>query len=186
MPGNRSKSFSITAPKIAELERQRQMEEQSYRDSVASLEKAEIDHTLKPANIPNISVVQKPTQALRAITTKDKIALGLAGGGLALGLALAMLRELVLDRTVKRPLELETRLQIPPLLSIPHCPQRSFHAQKPARALQKSMATPETDTPPWLLGKRATSSGLIRSRFVIGSVSIRAQSNDPTNRSSSL
>src|SRR5204863_8738774 len=104
------KKFSASSPKIVELERKKQMEEQSYRDSVASLEKAGIDLTLKPANIPNISVVQKPTPALRAITTKDKIAFGLSGGGLAFGLALAMLRELVLDRTVKRPLELETRL----------------------------------------------------------------------------
>jgi Mrp family chromosome partitioning ATPase len=36
------------------------------------------------------------------------------------GIAIALLIELVLDRTIKRSLELETRLQIPLLLSIPY------------------------------------------------------------------
>jgi Mrp family chromosome partitioning ATPase len=43
-----------------------------------------------------------------------------AGGGLAFGLALALFLELIMDRSVKRPLELETKLRIPLLLSIPY------------------------------------------------------------------
>ena len=39
---------------------------------------------------------------------------------MATGLALALLIDLVFDRTVKRPLDLETRLRIPLLLSIPN------------------------------------------------------------------
>ena len=50
---------------------------------------------------------------------RDKIALGLAGGGIALGIALALLRGLALNRTVGRPLQLETQLHIPLMLSIP-------------------------------------------------------------------
>ena len=40
----------------------------------------------------------------------EKVVLGLAGGGIGLGLAFAFLIELVLDRTVKRPLEIEMLL----------------------------------------------------------------------------
>ena len=50
---------------------------------------------------------------------RNKIALGLAGSGIALGIALALLRGLALNRTVGRPLQLETQLQIPLMLSIP-------------------------------------------------------------------
>ena len=51
---------------------------------------------------------------------RNKIALGLAGGGIALGIALALLRGLVLNQTVGRPLQLETQLHIPLMLSIPY------------------------------------------------------------------
>ena len=46
--------------------------------------------------------------------------MGLAGGGIALGIALALLRGLVLSKTVCRPLQLETQLDIPLMLSIPY------------------------------------------------------------------
>ena len=49
-----------------------------------------------------------------------RLRLGLAGGGLALGIALTLLRGLVLNRTIGRPLELESRLHIPLMLSIPY------------------------------------------------------------------
>jgi Mrp family chromosome partitioning ATPase len=70
--------------------------------------------------MPNISVVQKPSPAAKTGGSEAKIVLGLAFGGLAAGIAIALLIELVLDRTIKRSLELEARLQIPLLLSIPY------------------------------------------------------------------
>jgi Mrp family chromosome partitioning ATPase len=51
---------------------------------------------------------------------RNKIALALAGGGVALGIALALLRGLILNETVGRPLQLETQLHIPLMLSIPY------------------------------------------------------------------
>ena len=50
---------------------------------------------------------------------RNKIVAMLAGGGLALGVAFALLSELVLNQTIKRPLELETQLRAPLLLTIP-------------------------------------------------------------------
>jgi polysaccharide biosynthesis transport protein len=111
---------SEMGPKIAQLERKKEVEETNYKYYGASLEKARIDETLDPSRMPNISVVQAPSPAYKAKRDLQKIVPGLAGGGLAFGLSLAMLIELVLDRTIKRPFELERRLRIPLLLSIPN------------------------------------------------------------------
>lgn len=112
--------FSEVEPQIAELERKKEMEEANYKYFAASLEKARVDEALDPSKMPNISVVQRPSTAFRTTDALTKIVLGVIGGGVALGLALAFLIEMVLDRTVKRPLELATRLQVPLLASIPY------------------------------------------------------------------
>jgi succinoglycan biosynthesis transport protein ExoP len=112
--------LSEMGPKIAQLERKKEVEETNYKYYGASLEKARIDETLDPSRMPNISIVQAPSPAGKAKRDLKKVIPGLAGGGLALGLALALLIELVLDRTIKRPFELERRLRIPLLLSIPN------------------------------------------------------------------
>jgi succinoglycan biosynthesis transport protein ExoP len=117
---DQAKTLSELAPQIAELQRRRDVEEANYKYFEASLEKARIDETLDPSRMPNISVVQKPSAAQKANRDVKKVVLGLAGGGIGFGIAIAVLIEMVLDRTVKRPLELETRLHIPVLLSIPY------------------------------------------------------------------
>jgi Mrp family chromosome partitioning ATPase len=98
------------------------MDANNYKYFEASLEKARIDEALDPSKMPNISAVQRPSPPSLAANTKtrNQIALGLAGGGLALGIALAFFRGLALNRTIGRPLELESRLNIPLMLSIPY------------------------------------------------------------------
>ena len=85
----------------------------------ASRKPGSMKHSIPPGCPISVSSRRRhrPTRAKRDL---KKIVIGLAGGGLAIGLALALLIELVLDRTIKRPLELETRLRIPLLLSIPN------------------------------------------------------------------
>jgi Mrp family chromosome partitioning ATPase len=56
---------------------------------------------------------------MRSLKDSKKIVIGLVGGGLVLGLALAMAIEFVFDRTIKRARELETRLRLPLMLTIP-------------------------------------------------------------------
>jgi len=112
--------ISEMGPKIAQLERKKEVEETNYKYYGASLEKARIDETLDPSRMPNISIVQAPSPPDKAKRDLKKVVLGLAGGGLAIGLAFALLIELVLDRTIKRPFELERRLRIPLFLSIPN------------------------------------------------------------------
>jgi polysaccharide biosynthesis transport protein len=116
----RAKVISEVGPRIEELERKKEVEETNYKHSEASLEKARIDETLDPSRIPNISVVQTPSVALKVTRDVKKLVFGLAGGGIALGVAIALLIELVFDRTVKRSGDLEKRLRVPLLLSIPY------------------------------------------------------------------
>ena len=116
----RTKQLSELAPQIEDLERKKEMDAANYKYFEASLEKARVDEALDPTKMPNISAVQRPSPPILAITKRNKIALGLAGGGIALGVALALIRGLVLSTTVSRPLQLETQLDIPLMLSIPY------------------------------------------------------------------
>ena len=116
----RANLLAELGPKIEQLERKKEVEEANYKHSAASLEKARIDETLDSTRIPNISIVQAPSPPERTKRNVQKVVLALAGGGLAVGIAIALLIEMVFDRTVKRPFEVETRLRIPLLLSIPH------------------------------------------------------------------
>jgi len=114
------KQLSELRPQMEALERKREMDEANYKYFAASLEKARIDEALDPSKMPNISAVQRPSPPMLGTGKRNKIALGLAGGGIAMGIALALLRGLFLNRTVGRPLELETQLDIPLMLSIPY------------------------------------------------------------------
>ena len=95
------------------------MDANNYKYFAASLEKARVDEALDPSKMPNISAVQRPSPPARDTKKRDKICLAIAGGGIALGIALALFKGLVLNRTIGRPLELESRLDIPLMLSIP-------------------------------------------------------------------
>jgi uncharacterized protein involved in exopolysaccharide biosynthesis/Mrp family chromosome partitioning ATPase len=127
----RMKQVSELGPQMEELERKREMDEANYKYFAASLEKARVDEALDPSKMPNISAVQRPSPGVLETKTRDKIALGLAGGGIALGIALALLRGLVLNPTVGRPLDLETQLHIPLMVSIPYSSARNGHLALP-------------------------------------------------------
>ncbi len=117
---SRLTQLSDIAPQITDLKRNQELEETSYKYFRGTLEKARVDEALDPTKMPNISAVQKPSPPGRVTKTRDRVALGLAGGGLVLGIAFALLRELLLNKTVQRPLELEGQLHTPLLLSIPY------------------------------------------------------------------
>ena len=106
---------------LQDLERRRSLEEEKYRYFQSSLEKARLDETLDPSKMPNISIIQSPTPPSKSIDEKAmKLIAGIAFSGLAAGLALAFLIEMVIDRRVSRPVEIHTRLQLPLMLSIPY------------------------------------------------------------------
>jgi uncharacterized protein involved in exopolysaccharide biosynthesis len=118
--GERMKTISDATPRIEELERKAELEETNYKHSEASLEKAQVDETLDPSRMPNISVVQTPPPATKVKRNLGKTVLGIAGSGFGLGVGLALLIELILDTSIKRPLEVEKRLRLPLLITVPY------------------------------------------------------------------
>jgi polysaccharide biosynthesis transport protein len=116
----RIQQLSQLGPQIAGLERQKQMQEDNYKYFETTLEKARVDEALDPSKIPNISAVQRPSPASLVTSTRNKIMLGSAVGGLVLAVGFALLKELFLARAVRRPVEVEKFVGISPLLSIPY------------------------------------------------------------------
>ena len=113
--------LSTLGPRMTDLERRKEMEDAEYRLLESNLKKAEVDHNLDPTNLSNLKVIEHPSIPEKTFgELTKKIILGLAGAGVAIGLGIAFLLELVVDRRIKSAGEIESRLQVPLLLSIPY------------------------------------------------------------------
>jgi succinoglycan biosynthesis transport protein ExoP len=119
-------NLNSLAPTIAELERQRQIQEDNVRALATSIEKSHIDEALDTGKTPNIKEIQMPSPPFRDWAKTRKRVNMLAFGGILAGLAWAFLLELFLDRSVRRPVEIETRLKLPLFLSIPDINRNGF------------------------------------------------------------
>jgi uncharacterized protein involved in exopolysaccharide biosynthesis/Mrp family chromosome partitioning ATPase len=104
---------------IADLERKKKIQEANYVSYYTSLQQAQIDEQLGPGRGSNINVIQRPTPPFKDYGKFYKTIGLLVFGGLLTGLAWAFLIEFYLDRSVKRPVDLHTKLHIPFFLSIP-------------------------------------------------------------------
>jgi succinoglycan biosynthesis transport protein ExoP len=114
-------SLSSLGFKLAELEDRRVVEEEKFRTLQSRVEEARVDEALDPTRMPNIGIVQDPSSPVKSIdSTTKKIIIGIAASGMMLGLGLAFLIEMVLDRRITRPGQIRTRLQMPLMLSIPY------------------------------------------------------------------
>jgi uncharacterized protein involved in exopolysaccharide biosynthesis len=115
---DRASKLADVGTQITQLERRKELEEADSKYFESSLERARIDEALDPSKMPNISIVQKPSLALKI--SERKPLMTLAGGGVGAGLAIAFLIELFFDRSVKRKSEFEGRLGVPLILAIPY------------------------------------------------------------------
>ncbi len=109
---------------ILELKRRKELEETNYKYYAASLEQSRISEALGNGAVSNISEIQTPTPPFIDWLKTYKVMGGLAGGGIAAGLAWAFLIEMVLDRSVRRPVDVERILHLPLFLSIPKLSHR--------------------------------------------------------------
>lgn len=137
--------IGAVAPQIEDYEAQRAIEQKNLTELQLKLKKTEIDEALDPSKIPNISVLQKPTPAVRVAGKTLKIVAGLAGGGVGMGLLTALVLGLIFDRSLKRPKELESRLHIPMFLSIPRMPAPGRARRNGARSGSRELA-PKTSS----------------------------------------
>ena len=113
-------NFEKVEMTISELEQKKQVEEANLEYFMRNLEETRIDETLGDDKAANISIIQAPSPPTKGWSKpfKKKVAMVAVGGVLA-GLTLAFLIELFLDRSIKRPTEIETQLRLPLFISIP-------------------------------------------------------------------
>ena len=104
---------------IMELQRKKELEEGRYKYFWANLEQAKINRDLGAGRVSNINVIETPTPPSRVGEKLLKAQAMAIFGGFAAALALAFLIEFYLDRSLKRPIEIEARLGLPLFLSIP-------------------------------------------------------------------
>ncbi|MDQ8204982.1 hypothetical protein [Pelagicoccus sp. SDUM812003] len=104
---------------INELERRRALEEANYKNLVVSLESTRLEEDLRASRTNNISVIQSPSLGAVDTRQKRKLAATAGGGVAAIGLVWAFLVDLLLDRSIKRPTEIQRNLGIPLFMSLP-------------------------------------------------------------------
>lgn len=122
-------NLNSVTPTIEKLEQARDIQRANYQNLSLSLERSHIDQALDSGKSPNIKWVQMPTPPAQDWKKTKKLQAIVAFGGLALGLAWAFLLELYVDRSIKRPREVEADLKIPLFLSIPNV-NRNGHARQ--------------------------------------------------------
>ena len=119
------KRIAQVAVDVAPHQRKREMALIRLQSLEAAKAKADgeefISNQANKAGLPNIILVQKPTIALPVASKMTKmIALAVPFLGVACGIGLALVIEIFIDRSVRRPEEFEARLHIPLMLSIPY------------------------------------------------------------------
>ena len=112
---------------IAELGQREKRQEAELEYFQRNLEQARIDTMIGAGKAPNIGIIQSPSPPVKQWSKKlKKMAAILAAGGIATGLALAFLIEMFLDRSLKRPVEIEAKLGLPLFISIPDFTQNGY------------------------------------------------------------
>ena len=139
-------NFQNVEATISELQQRKDLEESNLKYFETSLEKSRIDDALTDRKPSNISVIQEPTPPLKGWSKvfKKKVA-SLAAGGVLAGLLLAFILEMVLDRSVKRPSEIENKLRLPLFISIPDMKQRKSRGRLPDS--KRRLLTDAADAP---------------------------------------
>ena len=127
---------------ISELQQKKESLETNIKYFMDNQARAQLDAAINEEKASNISVIQSPTPPAKGWSKKFQKKIGiLAGGGIFAGLALAFLMELIMDRSVKRPSEIENKLRLPLFISIPNMMKNGYRAQlRGVRRLQLTEA----------------------------------------------
>ncbi len=119
--------------RIGTLQREVQLQDISYRKYTDNLEQAHIDHALDAAQISNINIVQPATFVEKPVSPKILLNL-IAGlfGGVVAAIGLAIFCDVV-DHSLKTPEEVEEKLKLPLLVSIPRFDSRQLSLNRGSR-----------------------------------------------------
>ncbi len=119
--------------RLASLERELELKDASYRKYADSLEQARIDEALKLERISNIALAEPPTLETQPVGKSLSFLLGVGAVlGVVGGGALAIFAE-QLDHSIKTTQDVEERLELPVLASIPRLSRNRMFANRPGR-----------------------------------------------------
>ncbi len=125
---------------LNELERRKALQESKYRSLLESMERARVQEELDDGRINNIGTIQAPSPAYVAESKRIQFAAGIGGGIMLIGLIWALLVDLLLDRSIKRPTEIQRNLGIPLFMSLPDLNDKHYrkvNAKANRHALQQ-------------------------------------------------
>jgi polysaccharide biosynthesis transport protein len=119
---------------ILRLRRAKQQQEAAYSYYAANLQQAQINESLGSGKVSNIKAIQNPSVAFRDPVDVKKPGLIVLAGILA-GLGWAFLLEFYLDRSIRRPADIQKLVGSPLFLSIPrlHSIKADSGAREPLR-----------------------------------------------------
>jgi polysaccharide biosynthesis transport protein len=106
-------------PVIAALQRQRSLQETNYYRYSESLDRQKIAQELSGGKAINIGTIEQPTPPMLDNKKLMKLLGAAFGGCVAMGLGLAFLIDFFIDRTLRRPIEVQRHLKNPVFLTIP-------------------------------------------------------------------
>jgi uncharacterized protein involved in exopolysaccharide biosynthesis/Mrp family chromosome partitioning ATPase len=118
-------------PRITELQRVWEEDKKSYDFMSSRLEETQGGKLQSASPMVNMSVVQNPTPPARDNKKLRKLMGAVFGACAALGVGLAFFIDLVLDRTLRRSVEVERCLRLPVLLTIPDLSRTRRRASSP-------------------------------------------------------
>ena len=130
---------------ITELQRQKGLQESYFTRFSQNLEQSQIDEKLGAGKVSNISIVEEPTPAQKTKSKLAKVEAGLLFGSVAAAFGLAFLIDLFVDQSIKRPAEVESKLELPLFLSMPRI-KRNGHIWFPGPA-RRSLAERNKEKP---------------------------------------
>lgn len=134
--------------RIAESKSDLGAQTREWEELSANLKVARVEKKITDGSLPNISILEPPTNAAKSLDSKTKkLTLAVAFAGLGLGIGIAFLIEFVLDRRVKRPVEIEGRMRLPLMLSIPLLNGKRTAQRIGYRGEESTVASEEEFTP---------------------------------------
>jgi Mrp family chromosome partitioning ATPase len=105
--------------KITDLQRKRDLQDQYYRNFLDKLQRDQINDSQGGDKMGNIKLIQAPSPPFKDASKLLKLIKMVLFAGLVGGVGLALVIELYLDRSFKRPVEVEGALGLPLFISIP-------------------------------------------------------------------
>ncbi|HEV2208406.1 MAG TPA: hypothetical protein VG167_06490 [Verrucomicrobiae bacterium] len=115
----RAATLNEAEGRITELQTRLDLQEAQYKRFSEKQDQSKTEERLGAGRVFNISIIQAPSPPLGAPSKRLKIIAGIFLGGLGAAFGLAFLIEFYLDRSLRRPAEVESKLHLPLFLSIP-------------------------------------------------------------------